>query len=128
MHPSIGAMLPRIRELCSRYGVRRLELYGSAARHDFDPGRSDADFLVDYLPDYGGIGASAAYFGLLSGLEAVLQRPVDLTVKRTMRNHRLLRAIQRDLQTLYDVGREGSCAGGTLALIGDGQGSGPSSP
>jgi hypothetical protein len=31
--------------LCRKHGVKRLELFGSAARGDFDPGRSDVDFF-----------------------------------------------------------------------------------
>ena len=39
----------QIADLCRRYGVKRLELFGSAARgSDFEPGRSDIDFLVDF--------------------------------------------------------------------------------
>jgi hypothetical protein len=37
--------------LCRRYGVTRLEVFGSAARGaGFDPNRSDADFLVTFSP------------------------------------------------------------------------------
>ena len=39
-----------LRELCRRYHVRRLDLFGSAARGDFVPARSDLDFLVDSTP------------------------------------------------------------------------------
>jgi predicted nucleotidyltransferase len=35
-----------IESLCARHGVRRLELFGSAARGQFDPAKSDVDFLV----------------------------------------------------------------------------------
>nr|WP_191059743.1 nucleotidyltransferase domain-containing protein [Geminicoccus harenae] len=97
------ARLPEIRALCGKYGVRRLELFGSAARGDFDPARSDIDLLVDYLPDYGGVQPSVAYFQLLFDLEALLGRPVDLTVRRVVRNPRLLTAIQFDLRTIYQA-------------------------
>ena len=35
--------------LCRRFHVRRLDLFGSAARGDFDPERSDLDFLVEFI-------------------------------------------------------------------------------
>ena len=35
-------------DLCRRYGVRRLELFGSAATGAFEPERSDLDFLVEF--------------------------------------------------------------------------------
>ena len=34
--------------LCRRFHVRRLDLFGSAARGDFDPESSDIDFLVEF--------------------------------------------------------------------------------
>ena len=103
MHPTIAAKLPEIHALCRTYGVQRLELFGSATRGDFDQARSDVDFLVEYLPDYGGVQPSVAYFQLLLDLEAVLGRPVDLTVRRAVRNPRLLAAIQPDLRTIYEA-------------------------
>ena len=38
-------------DLCRRYGVRRLELFGSGATAAFDPNSSDLDFLVEFLPE-----------------------------------------------------------------------------
>jgi uncharacterized protein len=37
-----------LRALCRRFHVRRLDLFGSAARGDFDPERSHLDFLVEF--------------------------------------------------------------------------------
>ncbi len=39
-----------VRALCSAYQVTRLELFGSAAREDFDPERSDIDLLIEFAP------------------------------------------------------------------------------
>ena len=42
-----------IAELCRRFHVNRLEVFGSAARgSDFDPARSDVDLLVTYEFQY----------------------------------------------------------------------------
>jgi hypothetical protein len=35
-------------ELCRKYDVARLDVFGSAVRGDFDPAHSDLDFLVDF--------------------------------------------------------------------------------
>jgi predicted nucleotidyltransferase len=54
MHPQIQQHQTALAELCRRYHVRRLEVFGSAARgYDFDPFSSDADFLVEFeaIPD-----------------------------------------------------------------------------
>jgi len=34
--------------LCQRHEVRRLDLFGSAARGDFQPEQSDLDFIVQF--------------------------------------------------------------------------------
>ena len=67
----------RLADLCRRYEVRRLELFGSAARGDFDPQRSDLDFLVAFERS-GRLTADDRYFGLLAELEALFARKVDL--------------------------------------------------
>ena len=42
----LQAKLQPLRELCEHYGVKKLELFGSAARGDCDPAHSDLDFIV----------------------------------------------------------------------------------
>src|SRR5579885_1847880 len=46
----VDAKLTELRTLCRRFGVRRLDLFGSAATGRFDPARSDLDFLVAFAP------------------------------------------------------------------------------
>jgi predicted nucleotidyltransferase len=50
MQADIADKLDALADLFRRHGVARLELFGSAARDDFDPSRSDADFLVTFQP------------------------------------------------------------------------------
>ena len=47
MESPIQPNLEEIACLCKRYQVRRLAVFGSILRGDFDPERSDADFLVE---------------------------------------------------------------------------------
>ena len=46
--PSIEEHRAELEQLCRRYRVVSLSLFGSATRDDFDPERSDYDFLVDF--------------------------------------------------------------------------------
>ena len=39
-----------LRRFCVEKGIRRIRVYGSAVRGDFDPARSDVDLLIDFLP------------------------------------------------------------------------------
>lgn len=68
-----------IRELCEKYSVRELSIFGSAVREDFSD-RSDIDVLVEFQPDAGiGLLESAA---LEEDLSKVFGRNVDLVSKR----------------------------------------------
>ncbi|MEM9753743.1 MAG: nucleotidyltransferase domain-containing protein [Planctomycetota bacterium] len=55
-----------IERLCRDYGIAKLELFGSAAAGDFDPRRSDVDFLVTF--DERVDRRFTAYFALLPGV------------------------------------------------------------
>lgn len=89
-----------IEDLCRRYHVRRLELFGSATREDFKVAESDLDFLVEYLPLNPGQHADA-YFGLLAALEDVFQRPIDLVMTRAIKNRFFLEAVNKTRTELY---------------------------
>lgn len=86
--------------LCKRYGVRRLELFGSAATGQDRPGESDLDFLVEF-GSVANDGYADAYFGLLESLEALFGRPVDLVVPSAIRNPYFLKAIEPNRTLLY---------------------------
>lgn len=86
--------------LCQRYGVRRLELFGSGAGEHFNAETSDLDFLVEFEPLKAGEHADA-YFGLLEALQQLFGRPVDLVMPRAVENPYLLEAINRNRALLY---------------------------
>lgn len=71
--------------LCRRAQARRLDLFGSAARGDFDPTSSDFDFVVEF-DDLPPARYAEAYFALKDGLEALLGRPVDLVTEPGLQN------------------------------------------
>jgi predicted nucleotidyltransferase len=89
-----------LRALCRRFHVRRLDLFGSAARGDFDPDRSDLDFVVEFdrgAPQH----PFDAYFGLKEELEALLGRKVDLVELRAVRNPYLKASIEQSRENVY---------------------------
>lgn len=101
MHPLIESRRAELAELCRRFGVRRLEVFGSAARaEDFDEARSDVDFLVE-LPDPKLVNPLDSYFGLKEALESTLGRSVDLVSFGSVRNPYVLASIERDRQLVY---------------------------
>ena len=50
MENLVQSNLDAIARLCRQYQVRRLAVFGSILRSDFDPQNSDADFLVEFEP------------------------------------------------------------------------------
>ncbi|MCC7263359.1 MAG: nucleotidyltransferase domain-containing protein [Candidatus Latescibacteria bacterium] len=90
-----------IERLCEQHHVRRLELFGSAlSEATFNKGSSDLDFLVDFLPLEPGRRADT-YFGLREGLESLLGRPVDLVVRKAIKNPYFRQAIDPTCKLLY---------------------------
>ena len=89
--------------LCRRYSVTRLEVFGSAAREtDFDPKRSDADFLVTFNDETRN--DLAAFSDFKEALERLLGRPVDLVEREAIelsRNFIRRRAILREAKIVY---------------------------
>jgi uncharacterized protein len=84
--PFTPAQRAGIATLCSRFHVRQLDLFGSAARgDDFDPARSDLDLLVEYEPTHTPP-ALAEFLALREALEALLGRKVDLAMANAIRN------------------------------------------
>jgi uncharacterized protein len=85
---------------CRRHGVRRIDLFGSAARPDFDPARSDLDFLVTFQ-ELDSNQYADAYFGLLEDLQALFQRPVDLVVDSAIQNPYFRQAVESTRTLVY---------------------------
>lgn len=101
MHTAISDKRAAIAAFCRDHAVKRLEVFGSAARGiDFDPNRSDADFLVEFTP---GVSCDllGEYFRLKDGLAHILGRQVDLVELRAVRNPYVLEGINEDRELLY---------------------------
>ncbi len=101
MNPIIERHREAIRELCQAYGVTRLELFGSAATDDFDPDRSDIDFIVAYPPDADLGPWLSRHFEFRDKLETLLGRPVDLVMAGAIRKPRFIQAVNETRQVLY---------------------------
>ncbi len=100
MDPAIAQQRSGIAAICQNYGIRRLEVFGSAARaDDFDPASRDADFLVEFAhvvqPGLG------TFFGAKAALEALLGRGVDLVEPGAVRNPYVLAGINRNREAIY---------------------------
>ena len=87
--------------MCRRHEVRRLDLFGSAARGDFLPERSDLDFIVQFTRT-GYAGYADAFLDFADALEKLLDRKVDLLTERMIRNPYFRTAVEASRQTVYE--------------------------
>jgi predicted nucleotidyltransferase len=100
MHPAIAQHRASIAVICQRYGISRLEVFGSAARaDDFNPASSDADFLAEFST--GVEPGLDAIFGAKAALEALLGRGVDLVESGAMHNPFVLANINCNREIVY---------------------------
>lgn len=97
--PLIEDHRAEIEALCRTYRVRRLDVFGSAVRDDFDPERSDVDFLVEFEPDASP--SLRSYFAFRDALATLLGHPVDVMMVRAVRNPYIKAAIESERQLVY---------------------------
>ncbi|MEO7298524.1 MAG: nucleotidyltransferase domain-containing protein [Verrucomicrobiota bacterium] len=90
-----------VAEVCRKFGVARLEVFGSAVRGDFDMHKSDLDFIANFLPPLHP-GVSDRFFGFTEALEKIFARPVDLLTDSMLRNPVLREEVNRDRTPIYD--------------------------
>lgn len=98
--PMIEGKHEALVELCRKYSVLRLELFGSATGASFDAAESDLDFLVTFGPCTPGEHYER-YFGFLESLEALFERRVDLVEAGAMRNPYFIRRVNETKRLLY---------------------------
>jgi predicted nucleotidyltransferase len=91
----------QLADLCRRYGVRRLELFGSASTEAFDPSRSDLDFLVEFLPHQQLGPWLRHYFDFQTELASLFERSVDVVMASAVKNAHFRRELERTRALLY---------------------------
>ncbi len=100
MNPAIAKHQTELIQLCPRFHVQRLELFGSAVSHAFNPEASDLDFLVEFEPMPSG-GYATAFFAFKEALEQLFGRPVDLVVDFAIRNPYFRQSVEQNKALLY---------------------------
>lgn len=101
MHLFIQQHQSAIAELCQRYRVQRLEVFGSAARGNvFFTESSDADFMVEFLP-FADSPTLKSFFELQANLSQILGRPVDLAEASALRNPYIQASVNQSRELVY---------------------------
>lgn len=91
----------QIAELCRRYRVELLAVFGSAAKDTSKPERSDLDFIARFA-DLSEPGIARRYIGFAQALEGVFNRPVDLLTDQPFRNPCFARSVAETRQVVYE--------------------------
>jgi predicted nucleotidyltransferase len=100
--PIIAGKFKAVEQLCRRYRVRRLDLFGSATGPKFNPAASDLDFALEYLPEARELYPDA-YFGLKEDLTALFGRTVDLVMVNAIRNPYFREEVEETRVPLYEA-------------------------
>ncbi|MGD0815426.1 MAG: nucleotidyltransferase domain-containing protein [Verrucomicrobiota bacterium] len=88
-------------DLCRRFKVERLELFGSAATGSFQAASSDLDFIVRFSAPTTGSYLDR-YLDFAEALEQLFQRPVDLVTERAIQNPCFRRNVAATRQPVYE--------------------------
>ncbi len=87
-----------VEQACKDLRVKRLDLVGSAARDDFQPGRSDIDVLVEFE---GVEKLFDRYFDLKTRLEQQFGSQVDVIQEGAVKNPYIRRSLNRSRVRIY---------------------------
>lgn len=115
--PLVANNQAAIAALCQRYGVSKLDVFGSAATGAFDPATSDLDLVVTFA-DYGP-GIAARFIDFADALEALVGRKVDLVFDSKMKNPYFRASVNETRQVVYqtrDQAHRGSAPNRRLSL------------
>jgi predicted nucleotidyltransferase len=100
--PVLDGKIEQLVELCRRFHVKRLEIFGSAATGAYLQESSDLDFVVDFgnqpLGPWGGL-----FLDFADALEALFGRHVDLIMPQSIRNPYFRQAVDASRQLVYEA-------------------------
>jgi len=74
----------KLAAFCRARSIGKLSLFGSVIRDDFDPGKSDIDILVEYLP---GRHPGTRHFVFQDELAEMFGRKIDLCTPPMVGDH-----------------------------------------
>jgi len=96
---NINRKQTQIKELCQKFKIAKLELFGSAVRDDFDES-SDLDFIVEFLDEQQ---VFDRYFDFKEALEILFSRKVDLVMPEAIKNKYFRKSIEQERKAIYET-------------------------
>ena len=87
-------------ELCKKYKVAELDVFGSAATGDFDEQKSDLDFLVKF-EDTITKNRFDNFFNFLEELKQLFNRSIDLVEPGGLKNPYFIEMVNQTKRRIY---------------------------
>ena len=87
-------------ELCRKYHVAALDVFGSAVTDDFNEKTSDIDLLVEFDSSVRQ-NRFDNFFALLEELQRLFKRPVDLVEPGGLRNPFFIESVNQTRRKIY---------------------------
>jgi len=100
MNRIVTDKIPQLVELCKKYRVETMYLFGSAATNAFNE-NSDMDFLVSFRNDVTLEEYADNYFDLMFEMEDIFGRKIDLVTEKTLSNPFFIRSVEQTKQLIY---------------------------
>jgi predicted nucleotidyltransferase len=88
-------------ELCDKYKVLKLFIFGSATKGNFNTETSDLDLIVE-MTDLNPAEKGETLLKLWTELEQLFNRKVDLLTEKKIKNPYLIKDIENSKLLLYD--------------------------
>jgi predicted nucleotidyltransferase len=101
MNSIVKDKIPALVELCKKYRVTTMYLFGSAATGKFDPEKSDIDLLITFSSEVKLLELADTYFDLMYALDDLFGRKVDLLTADSLRNPYFIASVERTKQLIY---------------------------
>ncbi len=90
-----------IADICCHQGIRRLDVFGSAASGQFTPNVSDIDFIAEFENSGSTDGLLDRYLELAAKLEALLGTAVDIITPASIRNPYFRDSVNATRENIY---------------------------
>ena len=102
MIPLISQHADQLAEICRRHRVKRLEVFGSAAVGDFNPEKSDIDFLVEF-DEHDDVSLFETRRDLTQALESLFNGSVDLVIFANVENPYFRTSVENTTEPIFEA-------------------------
>ena len=102
MIPLISQHADQLAEICRRHHVKRLEVFGSTAVGDFNPEKSDIDFLVEF-DEHDDVSLFETRRDLTQALESLFSRSVDLVIFANVENPYFRTSVENTTEPIFEA-------------------------